>query len=348
MKTITLGPHRAGSLLLRFFLYAVLPLFGLLSLCGVRAFAQDPPDYSMGMDPNATYHGANIDNVNMANLRLSLHIPLLVDHSQRGKLNFSYSLSFTGTSWYGGCTSGMFPTCRWGPALPAHVAFPPGVIFGMDGGLDFGGECYQDPDTSNTYCANEALEPNGAVHHLGTTNADIYGDTLNAESVDGSGIKLNVTYDPTYTVTLINKDGVLFLPSSSNAILDPNGNALTFQTSGQTTTMTDTMGRTWTTTYGSTNTTNCPVTATSATLWDTPGPSGTTREFKLCYSSHTFRTSLPSLTISGTTYQYLPSLTLMTGVVLPDLTTWRLTTTTMETLAKYIRPPGAPSCTPTI
>ena len=68
----------------------------------------------------------NIDNVNMANLRLSLHIPLLVDHSQRGKLNFSYSLSFSGTSWYGLCTSGMYPTCWWKPALPANVAFHQG------------------------------------------------------------------------------------------------------------------------------------------------------------------------------------------------------------------------------
>ena len=159
------------------------------------------------------------------------------------------------------------------------------------------------------------------------------------------------TYYPNPTTfTLINKNGIQFpnntWSGSTNSWLieDPNGNELTFSQSCSSTcgptTMTDTLGRTWTTTYGSTNTTNCPVTATSATLWDTPGPSGTTREFKLCYSSHTVTTSLPSLTISGTTNQYSTSLTLMTGVVLPDLTTWRFDYDAYGDIAKYILPTG--------
>jgi RHS repeat-associated protein len=338
MKTITSGPHRAGSLLLRFLFYTVVSLFGLLSLCGLQAFAQDPPDYAMGMNPNATYHSANIDSVNMSNVRLNVHIPLLVDHSQRGKLNFSYSLSFSSSSWYGLCSSGMYVTCWWKPALPANEFIPMGLVFAMDGRLTFGGECYEDPGTGNNYCADEALEPNGAVHHLGTTNADSYGDPLNEESVDGSGIKLNFNSD--YTVTLINKDGVLFLPNSGNAIEDPNGNVLTFSTSGQTTTMTDTLGRPWATTTGTTNTANCPVTATTATVWDTPGPNGTTREFKLCYSSHTISTNLPSLSGSGTTYQYTNTVSLMTGVVLPDLTTWRFDYDSYGDVANIYLPTG--------
>ena len=101
--------------------------------------------------------------------------------------------------------------------------------------------------------------------------------------MDGTGIKLSATYYPNPTTfTLINKNGIQFPNNTwsgstdSWLIEDPNGNELTFSQSCPSTcgptTMTDTLGRTWTTTYGSTNTTNCPVTATSATLWDTPGP----------------------------------------------------------------------------
>ena len=166
--------------------------------------------------------------------------------------------------------------------------------------------------------------------------------------MDGTGIKLSATYYPNPTTfTLINKNGIQFpnntWSGSTNSWLieNPNGNELTFsQTSSGPVTMTDTLGRTWTTTYGSTNTTNCPVTATSATLWDTPGPSGTTREFKLCYSSHTATTSLPSLSTSGTTRQYSTSLTLMTGVVLPDLTTWRFDYDSYGDISEIYSPTG--------
>ena len=51
----------------------------------------------MGINPQATYHGGDFDFVDMSTGRLNLHIPLVVDHSQRGKLNFTYSLTYSST-----------------------------------------------------------------------------------------------------------------------------------------------------------------------------------------------------------------------------------------------------------
>jgi YD repeat-containing protein len=316
---------------------ALLLLVAVSSFCATRALAQDPPDIAMGLNPNSTYHGSDIDSVDMASGRLNVQIPLLIDHSQRGDLNFTYSLYFTSSSWYWSCSSEWDDNCWWMPAAPASgPGALQGVVFGADGFLYPGGEGYFDPNTCDTNWVDEAVEDNGAAHHLGTLTT--YEDEpLTEESVDGSGI-LSAYSDDFSAQTLTNKNGIQFGPASwtnnyytlNSVIEDPNGNQITFTQScpaqytcgGGPLTMTDTLGRTWTTTYNSTDVSNCPVSASNSTLWDTPGPNGTTREFKLCYSSHSIS---PNLGPCGYEIcrQYGPvTRNLMTGVVLPDLTTW--------------------------
>jgi hypothetical protein len=77
--------------------FSALPLLVLSAIGPVPAFAQDPPSVAMGMSPSATYHSGDFDAVDMGTGRLNLHIPLIVDHSQRGKLNFTYSVKFSST-----------------------------------------------------------------------------------------------------------------------------------------------------------------------------------------------------------------------------------------------------------
>jgi RHS repeat-associated protein len=85
---------------------------------------------------------------------------------------------------------------------------------------------------------------------------------------------------------------------------------------------TDTVGRTWTFVTGGTDVTGCPVgpvPPTTSTTWTTPGPNGSTRLFKFCYSQISIHTNFQLQSVN----EYSGTATMMTGIVLPDLTTWR-------------------------
>ena len=100
-------------------------LLMLTMFCWMPAFAQDPPDVVMGMSPSATYHSGDFNSVDMATGRLNLRIPLIVDHSERGKLNFTYSVACTSTgAWNvvltGRVTYNVEPP-KYGVSSPALV-----------------------------------------------------------------------------------------------------------------------------------------------------------------------------------------------------------------------------------
>lgn len=140
--------RRAGLLL---FLAKV--LFVLVVLGGVQGFSQDPPDVAMGMNPQATYHGGDFDFVDMTTGRLNLHIPLVEDHSQRGKLNFTYSLTYSSTGSWTGIQSGNFfyiEPPKYGLGGPAFV---------LDGQLSAPTtSCYRDRLTHYSACASFVYE----------------------------------------------------------------------------------------------------------------------------------------------------------------------------------------------
>jgi RHS repeat-associated protein len=287
----------------------------------VRAAAQDPPDVAAGVGPTSTYHSGDFDFVDMASARLNLHIPLFVDHSQRGELNFTYSLYFSSTSWYNTCgwPNNSYEYCYYNPALPSDQYFTPGVFFGMDGRLSAGGSCIQDQNTGDNDCVDAAAEDDGTVHPMGTLTYDQYYTPITEESIDGSGIR-----GDSYGYT--NKDGVHFVDNGTAgaSITDANGNEITFQNPTGPQYMTDTLGRVWTTTLGNSDVSGCPVYATSSNIWMTPGPNGTTRQFKFCFSPVSVQTNLPPYPGTTAQRQWGPANeALLTGVVLPDNTTWR-------------------------
>lgn len=284
----------------RQWLFSMMLLPTLGTLCGMRAFAQDPPDIAMGMNPQATYHGGEFDFVDMGTGRLNLHIPLVVDHSQRGELNFTHSLTYTSTGTWQKVLSNNNWTTRppkWGVVSPAVVT---------DGQLGYmDSEFYLDPDTRLRY--NElSMGENGfalgPLHTLGSTS-------LGMESIDGSGIQWAGSI-------ATNVAGIRF----GSAFEDPNGNEITV--AGSTTT--DTLGRTWTTT--SSDVSGCPtgglVAPTTSSILTVPGPanaSGGVRTFKLCYSPYNVFAQF-NCNNAGS---YSGMNNMLTGIVLPDGTTWR-------------------------
>src|ERR1017187_141052 len=89
---------------------SVIVLAVLLSIAP-RLSAQDPPNIALGLNSQATYYGGDVDSVDMTTGRLNLHIPLYVDHSQRGDLNFSYDVYYASPGVWNQICSKTF--CHW-------------------------------------------------------------------------------------------------------------------------------------------------------------------------------------------------------------------------------------------
>jgi RHS repeat-associated protein len=323
----------------------ILSLFLALSFVQIPASAQAPPDVSQGINPTTTYHGSDIDLVDTVTSRLNIHIPLIVDHSQRGDLNFQYSLYGNGSTWYPrqnctktGCNYKWWPLAGGGVYIEADGSL--GTVLGVT-------RC------SITTCgynatAYEAFAADGGVHPMAT----ITSTPFVAESLDGSGIRYIV--NSSSVGVLIDKQGLQYSEPSLNVntgaytdlIEDANGNEMT--SSGNVTTtsptvMTDTLGRAWTQTFGSTNVTGCPtggpVAPTSSSTWIVPAPASVNngmRQFKFCYSSVPIQTNFGQ---AGTT-EYASTWRLTTGVVLPDGTTWRFDYNSYADVVKIVLPTG--------
>ena len=198
--------------------------------------AQEGPGDEQGILPSRTYHGTNLEEVNVGNGRVVLHIPLLEDHSQRGQLNFTYSLSLTSSgNWFYKQFTGF---SQW--QLPKT---PLGVQFIMDGRPQgIGSTIFHDTSTGVENSAGFVIDADGAKHSLAKS---ITGSTF-TETFDGSGLQSSL--DSSGTSTITNRKGVSFHLGTTLLVEDSNGNQMTRNPSGA---LTDTLGRTWTTTGGS-------------------------------------------------------------------------------------------------
>ena len=176
----------------------------LVMFPGMRAFSQDPPDVAMGMSPQATYHSGEFDFVDMSTGRLNLHIPLVEDHSQRGKLNFTYSVTYSSTgSWTGVLSNNNF--------VPRFYIKPPkygsaGPAFVMDGQLGspsrtvFNDRSYPGGYSAAAWSVYDSGWGIGTLHPLGNSGSVL-------ESIDGSGIASASTTTPYLTT---NNEGIQF------------------------------------------------------------------------------------------------------------------------------------------
>jgi RHS repeat-associated protein len=275
-----------------------------------EGLAQEAPNVSEYIDPATAYHTADFDSVDLFNGRVGFNIPLVEDHSQRGNLNFTYSLRYASSTTWVQIPYNLY-YYRFVPAATSGVIATP--MFSMDGLLSFGTD-EVNPCAPSDWCwqvGNYARDNTGEKHYLGTTPAGF-------ESVDGSGIQGLIGPDGQYE--LINRNGVRFYSYGGYSFAeDPNGNLLTFSTSYNVSNITDTVGRGWTYSIGGGNVGACPVAAVSADLWQVPGTSGSSRNFQFCYSNIQISTSF---NVPGV-YDYNQGQSLLTAVILPDNTFWQ-------------------------
>ena len=289
-------------------------LIPALALVNVKpSLAQDPPDAAMGMTPQGTYHSGDFDFVDMTTGRLNLHIPLVVDHSQRGNLNFTYSLTYTSTgAWTSVCVTIQCLNHRIVP--PKYGVSSP--VYVNDGTLSTPFRLHiHDTSVDPAYNANIYWVYEGGWG-IGTAHP-ISGAV--GKSIDGSGISASVgnCAGPAGNVVTSRKGVQFDYPSPcSSYIEDANGNEWANST--------DTLGRSWNS-AGSTVTgcpTGGPVAPSSSVLLSIPGPAninGGVRTIKLCYSVINVQTSFNYMGY----VEYSGNATLLSGIVLSDGTTWR-------------------------
>jgi len=281
--------------------------FLALSLLCSHAYAQDPADIALGVSPVATYLGGNFESVDMATGRLHVQIPLVIDHSQRGNLNFTYSAFYDSPgAWIIVSQTGHQ---RWVPSSKGII----GMSTGSKGFLGFSPTVYYtDPVTGNQYQFDYVKEMDGLLHPLGGVGTNLWG------TIDGSGILKEISSGGQYYIFIDNSGRQFLSPALATtvpyAVQDTNGNQMSLNSSG---TGVDSLGRSWTS--SSTATSGCPVSASFASLWQTPGFNGGQRNFKFCYSPLTIQTQFNTPPVA----EYTASITVLTGIVLPDSTTWR-------------------------
>lgn len=301
--------------------------------------AQDP-NLQTGLTLYGSFRGGDVDSVNLNNGNVSLHAPL-VSFPQRGKLGLSFSLVYNNKGWYT-------------TTYTDHSTNPPQIkTEWMWGGSGVEPMWDQEVDLQPNYSTGNptfysAVTADGAAHPFGCLNNTT---CYTMETVDGSGVLFN------NLATITTRAGVLessftkgltvgamhgipyWAPTTQE---DTNGNKITVSSSG----WTDTLGRTIpgsVPTSGRTvpgvvtsNFSGCPSNAViaSARIWDLPAYNGGTAVIKFCYATY----SIQSNFASGKNNSAAPNM--LSGVVLPNQTTWQFNYNSQGDLTSITLPTG--------
>ena len=285
------------------------------------AHAQDLPAPTAsaftGEQPYESYHGGDIDSINLSNGRLALNFPLLT-YPQRGALHLSFNLMYNNQPQHYYAPSTIPPIYwYWGGGPPsANLPLENGDVFvGWAQQVTFMGESVVKTVGSDIYNywvynvvtadgAQHVLGDLGIIDHCGTSPGP-YTEVQTGpfESLDATGWNVsggfNCTTTPSPTIT--DSAGVHHqINGAGDTVVDPNGNEITLASSTiryTSATFTDSLGRQIAyppniNSTSNTSTSNCPVTpgipATSAVSWTVPGYNGQNATYTFCYASFSF------------------------------------------------------------
>ncbi|MBZ5524872.1 MAG: hypothetical protein LAP21_21785 [Acidobacteriia bacterium] len=317
--------------------------FAIFVISALPALAQTNLNEDQGMKPYDSWHGGDLDSVSMTSGGLVLHIPL-ASFPQRGNLDLSFSVRYSSKQWKQKLVRNH--NAIWVPVPNSGTQIVSSVDWWMQGSSS----AVTDPNTGTTeyQWSRSVTSPDGATHLLGGGNSGS-SPLFPLRSLDATGLLY------TDSATLIMPNGTRYsYPNFAetagpngpvqgvqpSTITDANGNRITVNSSG----WTDTLGRLIPGSVPVINLqtppmqpgvptvdlTTCPAATSSALVWvvsgvDTAnsvgGLSNGTRTFKFCYSMVTLNTAFAA----GTTTEYGPgSVSMLTAVVLPDLTMWTL------------------------
>ncbi|MBZ5489706.1 MAG: hypothetical protein LAO76_02095 [Acidobacteriia bacterium] len=342
-EVTTIATFRIPGIRIKFDHLLLIIAFSLM-FC-IEGIAQNNPNEDQGLKPYDTFSGGDLDSVSMTNGGLSLHIPL-ASFPQRGNLGLSFMISFSNKQWYikppkystDGTT--LLSPAQWAPMPNSGVQ----IVGSTDWWLN---SCTttetSDPDNPGMLLydwSDSVSSPDGSSHLFGDQGATLSGEAFPVRSLDGTGLLrpdaqtlilsngTHYSYPRGVNCTLSNariRGGV-----QASSVTDANGNQITVTSSG----WTDTMGRfipgsASTAVQGispgitTTDLSKCPSGTASARVWNVPGISTINsgmRTFYFCYSMFPLSNST-----SGAASYGPVSTSLLSAVVLPDLTQWTFT-----------------------
>ncbi len=306
----------------------------LLGISSTSVHGQTLPpttsDDQQGMQPYQSYHGGDIDSINLSTGMLNLDVPFL-SYPQRGSLHLSFNLYYNDSPQHLKQICPQQGTCVWeweGSNYP-NVAWAQDVtVSGTNMAVVYN---KGKSDQYTKYSANWTLATADGSKHIIANQGTLTIINQNPlvftqgsgpwETLDATGWRVNgpltSSSGPTVSGTptaIIGPDGMDYLAQE-----DPNGNKITVGS----TSLTDSLNRPipLPSAATATDTSNCPqspLSVTSATLWTPPSPSGGNAPYKFCYA--TVAVNIPSSgdTIVGKTQ----NISKIQSIVLPNGQTW--------------------------
>jgi hypothetical protein len=328
----------------RFVVLAILLLAGLPAALPAQSLPAPTADDQLGLLPYQSYHGGEIDVVNLGNGGLTLNLPLLV-YPQRGKLHLSFNLFYNDQAQHQAEFCAPHATCQWlwgYKPIPSPLPLERSDAYvGLAEQFEvLGTTASEKYSTYTDYWDNWSLQTaDGSKHplaNLGTmteiNDNPTYLFQYNGpfETLDATAWRVNGTFTSGTTTwynvaptSIIDADGVLY--DTAKALEeDPNGNMITESGS----TITDSLGRVLAlppTAASSSNvsTSLCPqqpLTPTAAVEWNVPTLNGSSMAYIFCYVSVAINIPInigltPSPASSSTS-------TKLQSIVLPNGPSW--------------------------
>ena len=250
-----------------------------------------------GYKPYATFQFSDFDSVNLSNLKLDLHIPLLKVPQRGGKLNVSYDLAYTPNTY----SYDVIP-CDTTTIYDVNGDPEPGPCID-EAHFEFfnsGGGMWIRPSFGLTLIPSYNLSTPFGSHQL------YYKDDQHAYTTDGSGYQVVLPGNCLMSganATVVDSNGITSTlacnqPVNGSFIRDSNGNTLTYNNSTQNplVTITDTLGNVLPAlpqfagdpfTSTASNFAGCtgPFATSSARFWTVPSVEGQTLQYKFCYGA---------------------------------------------------------------
>ncbi len=290
----------------------------LILLCSSVAIAQTTPDVEQGVKPYGSYHGGDIDSVNLSNGNLILHVPLLSYPQRGGQLPFTFYIQYNNKGYR------AVPNDPQHPNEGRHWVLQwSGVVVAPDHAVSFQYQKFQGILSGNTYtvylCTITTVD--GSQHQL-TDCQD-----SSARTIDTTGIVGGMVGS---TPSMVDRKGISqTLNGATTNITDTNGNYISVTSSG----WTDTMGRSipgsstatgppvFNGPYPGLTTTNhngCQGSVAAARKWTVPVPGGVTESYKFCYQNYSYQTAFGVTGVSEAS----GTVPVLTQILLPNGTSW--------------------------
>ena len=319
----------------------------LLLLIPSLGVAQTPvPDFNSGFTPYQTYHGGDIDSVNMATGSLNLHIPLISFPQKGSGLRLTFAINYNSTTvartLIGRGANSYYQWSASDTNYPSIMIFDDQIY-----SLYENRACSHPPcnvGTQTYYYFYAVTGPDGAEHVMGYTSGSPTqtGAPVSLRSMDMMGFYLTMPdaskgaagnytiYDESgnhynYGTTASGTGPMGVYGYINGSRTDSNGNSIA-TSSGI---YIDTIGRTIpapppvSSSTNNTDTSGCtgPLGITKAVLWQVPGYNGQQNPIKFCYATLTISVEDGASGQNGLDDGFGWATPVIQSIVLPDAQT---------------------------